>query len=480
MKKSDALFIVLIAAYSYLFYAQSAGINFLLFTILVTSSIALQKPFLMKSPAWLVAAIGSILASVCVFLYGNTLSVFANILSMLLAAGFSANRKASVIFSLLHALYSYVMSLPEMFIQFAERLEKHPDNPSGDWIKKVLVVVLPVLVTFCFVLLYRSANPLFDELVAKIDLSFISWGMLFFTLTGMPLVYGTFAQKHIPWLKEIDQAASDKLQENSSDSGFLSSIVNEFQSGVILLYLLNGLLLVVNVVDFQFLLSLNKLPHGITYSTFLHQSINTLIFSIIVAIAVILFYFRGNLNFHKNRKHLKVLAFAWIVQNGILIITSAAKNNLYIMEYALTYKRIGVYVYLLLCLIGLIITYLKNKNTHSNWFLFRKSSWAFYVVLIGSCFFPWDQIIVSHNLSKPAPDERYLLSLSASVIPEMLRYQQNYGSDPTVSMLLSEKAISYAYKQNDKGWQSLNLDDVRVQQAIKENWQFIKAHQNLK
>ena len=61
-----------------------------------------------------------------------------------------------------------------------------------------------------------------------------------------------------------------------------------------------------------------------------------------------LYYFRGRLNYHSKNKTLKLLAYVWIAQNIFMILSTAYRNNMYIEESGISYKKIGLYVYLML------------------------------------------------------------------------------------------------------------------------------------
>ncbi len=103
-------------------------------------------------------------------------------------------------------------------------------------------------------------------------------------------------------------------------------------------------------------LSAGELPEEVTYTEFVHQGVNVLIISVVLAIAMVMYFFRGNLNFLSNSQRLTYAAYVWIVQNAVLMVATAVKNTEYIERFGLTHKRIGVYVYLLLTLIGACTT----------------------------------------------------------------------------------------------------------------------------
>jgi hypothetical protein len=154
----------------------------------------------------------------------------------------------------------------------------------------------------------------------------------------------------VKYIYDADHGTNDDLQpitlEDHIKSGTIS-VGNLVYTGVLLLAMLNILLATVNGLDIYYLGILHTTPAGITFSQYLHNGTDSLIASIILAVSVILFYFRGYLNFYEGNKWLKALTYLWIAQNIMLVISTAYRNTVYIGDYGLTHKRIGVYVYLI-------------------------------------------------------------------------------------------------------------------------------------
>ena len=100
-----------------------------------------------------------------------------------------------------------------------------------------------------------------------------------------------------------------------------------------------------------------------------HERVNAVIMSIIMSIVVIMFYFKSSFNFDPKAGLLKILAKVWIVLNAVLIISTMIKNSEYIINYGFTYKRLGVYAFLILALIGLVTTFIKIQKQKRNIFL---------------------------------------------------------------------------------------------------------------
>ena len=130
-------------------------------------------------------------------------------------------------------------------------------------------------------------------------------------------------------------------------------------------------------------------------------------------LVIILYFFRGNLNFYTENKTLKYITFTWITLNIILIILIAIKNQTYITSFGLTYKRIGVHIYILLTLIGLVSTFLKVLKIKNLTFLFRRNTQAAFIVLVICSAINWDATITTYNLTHVDEfDMDYLINLS--------------------------------------------------------------------
>jgi Leucine-rich repeat (LRR) protein len=428
MKKNDLLLLISVILYSWLFYHQSPGINFLLFSVSLIVLQLIRNKTLLKDTSWYVAAAGSIVSGVCVMLYGTWLAFAANIVSLSLVSAMSISRGSSVILGGIYALYSYVSSIGFMIVDLIERrTKKNKAIGNKFWIKLGIGIgIFAILILFFF--LYQKSNPLFLDLTRKINLDFISWPWVRFTFLGFLLLYGFFYHRNFPALHRWDTNIPKNLYAQSSlDKGnmlFGKKLNENIEriSGVVLLALLNVLLLVVNALDIIYLWISRQIPAGMTLSEYLHQGTGTLITSIILAILIIMFYFRGYLNFSAKNKPIKMLAYAWILQNAMVIISTGYRTLLYIQNYNLTYKRLGVYIWLVLTLIGLCTTLVKIYQKKTNLYLFKANGWAFYVVLVLFACLNWDLVITKFNIQQSKNiDKNYLVELNSPAnLPELL------------------------------------------------------------
>ncbi len=492
MKKNDMILMASVFIYSCLFYMQGFGINFLVFTVCLVTLLLFKNKEVLKNRSWQLAAAGSLVSAVCIALYGNGLSFIANIISLCLLSAFSINPATSVSVSMFFSFYSIFLSGIFMIIDFLNRYKNRLDRTGKRFPSRFLSYAVSVFIALIFFFMYKSSNPVFDNFTSKINLDFISFGWVFFTLSGLFLMYGFFYHRNIPFVAGIDESLSNSLTSASiKEDSLLSKVLpadSERLSGTVLLLMLNVLLITVNILDLNYLWFNGALPSDLSYSQFVHQGTGILITSIIIAIGIIMFYFRGALNFYKENKILKILAFLWIAQNAFMIISTAYRNQLYIDEYSLTYLRIGVYVWLMLALIGLVTTWIKIQKIKTNWFLFRTNAWMFYAVLVVSCLINWDVMVTGFNISraeqnKKALDRSYLLSLSDKNISQLLRIndsvrfqddQPESNSAPADYRLynsdfkdqLEKKISQFVGEMKNRDWQSWSYYDNKVYQDV--------------
>jgi Leucine-rich repeat (LRR) protein len=475
-------------------------VNFLLFSVSLIVLQLIRNKTLLKDTSWYVAAGGAIVSGVCVMLYGTWLSFAANIVSLSLISAMSISRGSSVILGGIYSLYSYVSSIGFMIVDMIERRSsKNKSLGSKFWIKlSIGIGIFAVLILFFF--LYQKSNPLFLDLTRKINLDFISWPWVRFTFLGFLLLYGFFYNRNFPALYRWDINIPKNLYAQSSlekGNRLFGKNINENierMSGVVLLALLNVLLLVVNMLDVVYLWISQKLPEGMTLSEYLHQGTGTLITSIVLAILIIMFYFRGYLNFSSKNKPIKILAYAWILQNAFVIISTGYRTLLYISEYNLTYKRLGVYIWLVLTLIGLITTLVKIYQKKTNLYLFKANGWSFYVVLVLFACLNWDLVITKFNIQKSkSVDKNYLVELkSPANLPDLLvlpadekdylkneenddSWDDSYNSSSYYDDLfyrgnytakLHKRLYDFLKVRDDVGWQSWNYTAYNTEKEI--------------
>jgi hypothetical protein len=427
----------------------------------------MRSPGLVKQKTWIWVTIAALICSINIVFQHTHLAVVAYCVSMALLASFSLHPNTSFLIAALHSLYSLVGSLLANFFKGAQsRTSKINTGYSLS-----LKLMVPPMLTIVFFFIYRGANPAFSSLTDELFDGWITAEWMVFTLVGFLLLFSFFYPIAIEEIVRYDIHTADALFRKRSRLKQLFSLLalkTEYQSGWLSFALLNGLLVFVNLTDVYYLLIARSLPEGVIYSEYVHQGVYALIFSIVLAIAVILYYFRGNLNFYRNNHKIKLLAYGWIIQNALLVVAAAAKTSMYVTQYGLTHKRIGVFVYLLLTGIGLFLAFIKIYSVKSNVFLFRKASWAFYVVFITATFINWNRLITYYNTSRFSSfreiDINYLIQLPDANIGQLTDFMQTSPEKLTEDQQwkITRKKDLFVARIQGTDWQSWNYDDMQL------------------
>ena len=488
MKKNDYLLLTAIATYSFLFYQQNAGINFLLFTIIFIGILIIKNKNLVYQKKWCWSAALCLISASCVFIHSSGLSILANILSLLLVAALSVNIVTSSIFSFLFSCFSVASSMVYIILDTVERLQ--PKSETQQTTKngmKFLATSCVIIITILFFIMYQSANPLFAENTKWINFDFISIQWIFFTLGGTIIMYGLFYNRTIKPIEnwENQLLVSSKLYVNDTN---IKRYETERFAGMLLFVMLNLMLLILNIGDIQTLYFNGGLPKNISHSDFVHNGVGVIILSISIASSLIMFLFRKQFSTVKNNKALTVGIYLWIAQNILMLSSTALRNQIYIQDFNFTYKRIGVYVWLFLSVVGLMITFYTIYKNRSNWFLIRTNFAVWFTCLSFSSCVNWDKLITNYNIyNKPLAqvDFHYLFSLSDTNIPELIAitkrkdfktidsklknytstFDRNYYYPITYSELLREKVKSYL-KEKNTDWKSFDLREQEINNSI--------------
>jgi len=483
MKKNDLILLISVGCYSYLFYEQLPGINFLVFNIIILFLMVRKRPEVLGLRNWRIAAAGAMLSAICIAWHGNLLSSIANILSLGLVAAYAINAKNSVVAGLLMSFVSVISSwyfiiINQFIIRPAEAMESE-EKPKQPFSTKMLVYGVPVIIVIIFFALYRNSNPVFDYFASKINFDFISFQWVLFTIFGWLLLFGFFCYREWKEVSTFDIKSSGTItSERINPNNLLNKILtvgNENTSGIMLFLLLNLMLLLVNIIDINFLFLNGELPKSVNRSQMVHQGVDALIWSIILAISLILYHFRGRLNFFENNRWIKVLALVWIFQNIFMVFSTGVRNEMYITADGITAKRIGVYFYLGLCIIGLIFTFVKILKLKTNWELVRQASFSFYIVLLLSCLFNWEAFITDYNVGfqkthRKQVDGGYFVSLSAASLGELIDLRNKsikYGDLPAEWQHIDDDILHFMKMREQTDWRSWCRDDQATYDDLK-------------
>lgn len=490
--------------FTFLFWEERLALNLLIYSIYLLA-ISFINPDVVKSAKLKIYGLAHLLAAVLVVVNNSDLSVATYYISLLLFIGFSHNQQIRTIFTAFLASILQMITVPFNAIRHLSKVSIGNFNLKPVF-KLIKYIFIPVIAVIFFTCLYSAANNVFahyaESVLTNIGLFLenilhfffkdLSIGRIMHFCFGLALTGGLLLAFFDKSLEKAELKCKEQLVRIRRTLGqktiwyhivetFSGNLLTrkmalktEYIVGIISFVALNLLLLLLNAIDITTLWFGYK-PSG-NFSGELHQGTNALIFSIVMAMAVILYFFRGNLNFYHKSKTLRVLAFTWMVQNFILIISVFIRDGYYIEFHGLTHKRIGVLVFAILCIIGLATVYFKVAKQKTIFYLFKVNGSIWFALLLAFSTINWDVFIVKYNVKHVdavAIDPYYLTSLSEKTLPfldknrakihpttnseeEIAKVDQ---SEEALMRKLDERIGYFKERYEKSSWLSWNLQD---------------------
>ncbi|MEA1874103.1 MAG: DUF4153 domain-containing protein [Bacteroidota bacterium] len=501
MKRSIPFWILFIGAilFAVFFHMKPAGLNLLLFNGFILGVWLCFRRINFQNFHHVILTIGMLLSAVFSVFTNSELAIFMNYLSMILLSG-------AVVFpetrSIVYLIGIKVLNVFYGFQEFFLRLRRVDEKPGKfrklwKWLK---ILVIPIAIILIFVAIYRGGSPWFDDMAGNffesignvltlifgeidwwwIATAFMGWLFLVFLLLG----------KANNDIVKSEIKSKDILFRNRSNRvyrGRKTGLKAEYRGALFLLIGLNLILLLVNSLDvinvwfgFEW--------EGEYLKQFVHEGTWLLIFSILISIAIILFYFRRNLNFYPKNKTLKIVAYVWLIQNIVLAVSVLIRNMHYIDYFNLAYKRIGVIFFILAVIVGVITVIIKIHNQKTAFFLLRYNALSIYLIFLTMSFFNWDVIIARYNFGYSETafvHYDYMVRLDEKALPwlekekeelqeiDAMQTQQfdfavNYMSSELYYSRIQEEIDAFVETYPERHWLSWNYADYRAYKMLSD------------
>ncbi|PMD95051.1 hypothetical protein BWI97_15520 [Siphonobacter sp. BAB-5405] len=466
MSRAFYLLVTAVLLKNYLFYEQGSGLNYFAFALFLLALVLWRKSGLFRERNMQLTTAGFLLTGFTAVYYGHSHTLILYVVSVFLLIGYSSVTQLSPYVSAFNGILS---SLGLASFQASSQWLTSSSNRSThrQLFRQFRMLLLPFLVTLVFYGLYYWANPDFS----LFDRSYVlDTDYIFLTMVGfiwLPSLVFPYSAKVFA---EADLKLANTLSRiRGRYKGQVLGLKWEYRQGIVMLGMLNLLLLVFLVFEGLMFSKGQQQQTAYDFSQSVHDSVNVLIFSILLAITLMLFYFRKNLNFFPKNRTLIRLAYTWIFLNLLLLGVTTYTNMLYIENNGLTFKRIGVYFWLFQTGCGLFTTLYKIHYKKSIAFLFRINSWVCYFTLIVFTAVPWTSIITTYNLSRAQIlDLEYLKEFLPYNLPQLQEsvYVYSESLDLKADLLESAQTFQKQYKQNPHTWQSWNYADWKINQYI--------------
>lgn len=482
------------ALFSFLFHGTGIGLNLLIFEVLVIGALFALRRIPLR-PNTLLTVGGTLLTAVLLVLYGSTLSLVVNLISVVFAVGTLLAPELKGLHHSATLAGAHLFAAQRNFLRAVPVFKRDGTGlhltPRG-----VLSITLVPLIILLFTSLYSASNPYFNEGAEAVytwlggfDMSFLSVFLLGLVLSSFLLLF-TRNERLLAWARQRVDALFPSGRSGEADHE--SAVRSEAVIGVVLLGCLNGLLLLLNALDIHYVW-FNFKFEGQYLKAFVHQGTWMLIVSIILGALLVLYYFRGDLNFHSRNRTIKVLSYLWLAQNAVLVVSVVIRNYHYIHHYALAYKRIGVAFFLLATLVGLILLMVKVRHQRSHHFLVRCNMVSLYTIVLLMSLFDWDTLIARYNMAqrgKAFVELDYLASLSEKTLPYLIvstlqleqldahnarilggpkRYtRQLYMTPTTFAKYVHDRSEAFLAEYPERSWKEWNAADARAYELLSE------------
>ncbi|WP_081977544.1 DUF4153 domain-containing protein [Cellulophaga baltica] len=439
--------------FSLLLYSKTMGINLVILSLVTITLVLLEHKGQKETIKY---ALAYLFTALMVFLDPTNFKIFIHALAFLIYIGKTIAPKNSLYLSWFIGLTNMVLASIHQLNSSLKKEGHKSTTLSSKTILKALSITIGLIILFS--LLYQKSNPVFRSLISAINFDFLSFPWLLFT------VFGYFIFLHIlrPYYPEtlitLDTEQDNSLKRSTPSFSLEQSkkLAEEYTLGSIIFIALNGLLFIFLITDFIYLIDANTSTNS-EYSKSVHQGVYALLLSIICAIAIILYFFRGDLNFYTKSQNIKILCYSWIAMNLILILFTWYKNYMYVVTLGLTYKRIGVFVYLLCILAGLCTTYLKVSKTKSFIYLIRSNVAVIFAVLFVSATIPWDKSITYYNLKNiENVDIQYLIDLGDTNSIQLKKYSEE-KKETAFEASITTKYSRFIQQEKEKSWQEYSI-----------------------
>ncbi len=410
-----------------LFFKFNAGLNYLIFTLLLLSVLRFYIKPQSYSNTFKLVLLLVVAVTFSVVFANTTYSIFIYwIFAIILisVAGYSRIKHIELTpLLLLNGFESLANSVKNnRQVKFTER--------SMPYIK---FIFLPIFTIIILLWLYALSNTLFAESLTSIAdyisdfFAKISFARFFFTLLGLLIAVIFLSNKPVNSIITLDEKINSHLirvKSSFKKVGVLSKLLlRKKQVAIVTFIILNIMIAWLNYLDIENIWIGFKWDGGFLKSM-IHEGTNMLIFAILISIGITLFYLSSNLVFLKNNRLFYGLLIVWLLQNILMAVSVSIRNTIYIEHFSLAYKRIFVYFFLLACIVGLLSIIFKIIYKRSISFLISVNSISVLVIVLISSAFNWDKIMAKYNFEnykKSFVHFNFLVDLNNSALPLLIK-----------------------------------------------------------
>jgi hypothetical protein len=411
MKKNILLAAFITIIFTLLFYRQNIGLNLLILEIVLVTITFTDRQLRPKTGHSLVVVTALALTSVFVVIHASAFVITMNLITLFIFCGMLLLPEGRSMVSWIGLSLGNIISAPVNAVSGISTGLSERGN-TVKYLVRATYFIIPAGLVLFFLLLYQQSNPILfnwmkdflTHLDKWINAFFLHFNFLLFFVFLLGLAVSVYFIFRKTWgsLSDWDRSGNEYMAGPGEGEEKLNHpshhLKSQYIAAVSLLVALNLLIALQNILDIRWIW-FGFEWNGQYLRQFVHEGTYLLIISIIVSAMIILWYFRGALNFYPGNRLLKRLSYAWILQNMILAVSVGFRVYWYVYYFALAYLRIGVIIFLVITVIGLITILIKVRSGRTFFYLFRVNTLSVFIVLTLSSMVNWDNVIAKYNFS---------------------------------------------------------------------------------
>ena len=458
--------------FDYFFYDKIPGITFPIYVIFIVLGLFaishILKKQINKQVVWLLIPL--VFFSTMVFIRTSTLLTFFNVcISLVLLLLIAKTVYGNKVNNFLMKDYIKIIFLPLKFIfpllrTLSELFSLHKVNKKQKTLSHIVRgIVMAVPVIFIFVLLFSSADLIFQKYVSDlitINIQPETFIRIILILIVTFIFIGAYAYIFQESKKQKDIKQEDKKY-----------IIGNIESSVVL-GSINILFLLFILVQLTYLFGgeSNISSQGFTYAEYARKGFFELIAVAVISLLLLLTIEKYTVQKEKSPiLWFKILSTAMIAQ--VIVIMVSAFTRLLLYEEAYGFTTLRLYSHVFIILLGIIFCLLVYKihwDSRENMFALGVFI-SVILFLAGINLLNPDLFIARQNIERfrttKKIDVSYLSSLSDDAIPEVVK---------TLDMLDWDMKSSLGYElywrtqqgSDFTGWQSFNISRTEAKKVL--------------
>lgn len=484
-----------VAAADFLLYRQPQAISFAIvialagITVLVTHPAAFRGRTWLPKAALLVAALAPLVENVSV-LSALVAIVLLAVLALSIAERLRLAADLSRIGKTVLALF---ILAPFRLIGDLFRCRRAARRLGGRRLRlaAVAVWIMPVALGAVFLALFGAANPVIDRWLSLIDLwrllELIEPARVIFWCLALVLLWAVFRPR-LPWFFRRPRRIVPRQTEGGkpteampaarTGAGQLFEDVVFGKAAIVrALILFNLMFAVETALDLAYLWGGVALPEGMSYASYAHRGAYPLIVTALLAAVFVLLALKPGSAASGDRQ-IRVLVYAWIGQNIMLVVSSIFRLDLYVGIYALTYWRVAAFIWMGLVAVGLALIVARIALEKSGKWLSSANLLALSLTLYACCFINFAALIASYNVEHSQEmtgqgvplDSWYLRELGPAAFPAIdvfLAGRDMAALDQAVAHVANARVADEAhYREAQKNWRAWSFRDWRLMRYL--------------